>query len=445
MPPLVRSFPPVNTSTPSKLTRLVAVAAVSALGLTAGCSETSQPERTASGSITVWALQDGQNEPIVRDGIDSFNSGASVEATLVTYINDTYKRKLKESIGTDEGPDVFFNWGGGNLAQYVQQGQVADLSEALRRNVTASSAFLPSVLDVGKVDGRQYGLPMNGMQPVVLFYNKRVFQETGQQPPKTFADLLNLVEVFKARKVTPLGLSGKQSWTELMYAEYLLDRIGGPEKFAAIASGKSGAWRDGAVLQALRMCQDLAKRGAFGADFAQTSYDDNTLSARLADGTTAMLLMGSWEYSNQAATNSTFVSAGDLGWTAFPTVAGGAGDVRNVVGNPSNYFSVSAKSGNVSAATDFVVSMMASNEYVNAMIEAGQVPAVKGVDKELASSSNAGFATFTYDLVSKAPAFTQSWDQALGPDLESKLLTNIHRLFLLEITPEQFAATMERS
>jgi raffinose/stachyose/melibiose transport system substrate-binding protein/xylobiose transport system substrate-binding protein len=435
----------VNTSTTSKLTRLVAVVAVSAIGMTAGCGGNSQPENPTAGSITIWALQDGQNEPIVRDGIESFNSGSSVEATLVTYVNDTYKRKLKESVGTDKGPDVFFNWGGGNLTQYVQKGQVAELTEPLRRNVTASSAFLPSVLDVGKVDGRQYGLPMNGMQPIVLFYNKRIFAEAGQQPPKTFADLLTLVDVFKARKVTPIGLSGQQGWTELMYAEYLLDRIGGPDKFAAIASGESGAWRDGAVLQALRMCQDLAKRGAFGNSFAQTSYDDNTLSRQLADGTTAMLLMGSWEYSNQVAENSTFASGGGLGWTAFPTVTGGSGDARNVVGNPSNYFSVSAKSRNVSAATDFVVSMMASNEYVDAMIEAGQVPAVKGAEKALASSSNAGFATFTYDLVSKAPDFTQSWDQALGSELESKLLTNVQRLFLLEITPEQFVAAMERS
>lgn len=426
----------------ARLASATLVAALGATGLTAACGG-GQSEARTTGKFKVWALRDAQNEPVVANGIKSFNSASDIDAELVTYVNDAYKQKLTDAIGTADGPDVFFNWGGGNLARFVRSGQVADLTEALKANVTASSAFLPSVLDVGKVNGRQYGLPMNGIQPVVLFYNKRVFSDAGLAPPKTFDDLLSLVEAFKRRQITPIGLAGSQSWTELMYLEYLVDRIGGPEKFAAIASGAPGAWRDPALAQALRMCQDLAKRGAFGSSFASGNYDNTSISKLLAEGSTAMMLMGSWEYATQASNNPLFVKRGDLGWVSFPTVSGGAGDPANVVGNPSNYFSVSATSRHRSAASDFVVSMMASNEYVDALIEAGQVPAVRGAEKALESSPNAAFATFTYQLVARAPAFTQSWDQTLSPNVGTALLANLGRLFQQEITPERFVSAME--
>jgi raffinose/stachyose/melibiose transport system substrate-binding protein/xylobiose transport system substrate-binding protein len=193
------------------------------------------------------------------------------------------------------------------------------------------------------------------------------------------------------------------------------------------------------------MCQDLAKRGAFGKNFASINYDNTGASRLFATGKAAMFLMGSWEYSSQASNNPEFVRSGNLGWVPFPKVDGGAGDPKNVVGNPSNYFSVTSRSSHRDAAVNFVVSMVTSKEYISALIDAGQVPAVKGVDKQLATSANADFATFTYRMVADAKAFTQSWDQALSPSVASELLTNLQKLFLSDISPQQFVTAMEKA
>ena len=45
-------------------------------------------------------------------------------------------------------------------------------------------------------------------------------------------------------------------------------------------------------------------------------------------------------------------------------------------------------------------------------------------------------------MSSKAPTFTQSWDQALPPATAEVLLNNIEQLFGLAITPQQFATNM---
>jgi len=45
-------------------------------------------------------------------------------------------------------------------------------------------------------------------------------------------------------------------------------------------------------------------------------------------------------------------------------------------------------------------------------------------------------------MVKDAPHFQLSWDQALPSDQAQPLLDNLSRIFLGEITPEQFAEAM---
>ncbi|MER7273127.1 extracellular solute-binding protein [Dactylosporangium sp. NPDC000244] len=422
------------------------IAASLAVSLTA-CGSAGPGTETASGGgdIQVWAIQDAAVNPIATKSIDAYNKASNSKVKLVTYVNDAYKQKLQVAMGSPQAPDVFFNWGGGNLAQFVKAGQVEPLDDLLGKNPELKDKFLPSVMDVGKVDGKQYGLPMLGVLPVVLFYNKEVFSQAGVQPPKTYADLLALVDTFKSKGVTPIALAGSQGWTELMWLEYMLDRIGGADKFKAIAEGKDGAWADPAVVKSLGEIQALAKRGAFGTNFASVNYDNQGASKLLATGKAAMHLMGTWDFSVQQQANAAFITDGKLGVVPFPTYEGGSGDPKSIVGNPSNYYSVNSASKGKEQAADFLIESLASEQYINGLIDAGQVPAVKGVGDTLKSKPNADFTTFTYNLVADAPSFTQSWDQALSPSVGAELLTNLQKLFLGDITPDAFVANMAKA
>lgn len=430
--------------------RIASIVATSVVVMLAAACGTAGPGTESGGSkggadIQVWAIQDAAVNPIATSSIDAYNKSTGNKVQLVTYVNDAYKQKLQVAMGSPQAPDVFFNWGGGNLAQFVKAGQVAPLDDLLAKNPALKDKFLPSVMDVGKIDGKQYGLPMLGVLPVVLFYNKDVFAQAGVQPPKTFADLLALVDAFKAKGVTPIALAGSQGWTELMWLEYLLDRIGGADKFASIAAGKDGAWSDPAVIKALTEIQALVKRGAFGSNFASVNYDNQGASKLIATGKAAMHLMGTWDFSVQKEANAAFITGGKLGYVAFPAYEGGAGDPKAIVGNPSNYYSVNSASKGKDVAADFLVKSLTSDAYINGLIDAGQVPAVKGAGDILKGKPNAEFTGFTYDLVAGAPSFTQSWDQALSPSVGAELLTNLQKLFLGSITPEQFAANMAKA
>lgn len=407
------------------------------LAVVTGCG-TSGPADAGSGGVKVWALQDPVLNPIEQKSIDSFKAGGGGNATLETFANDPYKQKLRVAIGSPNAPDVFFNWGGGNLKEYVDAGKIADLTPVLDANSALKSAFLPSVLDAAKIGGKNYGIPMRGMQPVLLFYNKEVFTAAGAQPPKTWDDLLALVDTFKAKGVQPIALAGSQAWTELMWIEYLLDRIAGPEVFQSIRDGKGQGWKDPSVLQAATKIKELVDRGGFGTNFASVGYDVGGASTILAQGKAAMHLMGSWEYVNQLGQSADFVKRGGLGWVAFPSIAGGKGDPGNVVGNASNFYSVTASSPSLEAAKKFVSTTLHEESYIQALIDAGDVPAVTGVEDKLAKAPNADYTTWIYNQVKAAKNFQLSWDQDLPADDATFMLTQLQELFLGKVSPQQF-------
>jgi xylobiose transport system substrate-binding protein len=403
-------------------------------------------DAAGTGNVQVWALQDTTLNPIEKASVERFNSGGSSgRASLQTFGNDPYKQKLRVALGSPQPPDVFFNWGGGNLKEYVDAGKVEDLTPLLEGNAELKNSFIPSVLDAAKIGGKYYGIPMRGVQPVVLYYNKKLFTAAGVQPPKTWEDLLGLVDTFKGRGVTPIALAGSQSWTELMYAEYLLDRIGGPEVFQAIRDGEPDAWKHPAVLQAMQAIKTLVDRGAFGTKYASVGYDVGGASTLLAQGRAAMHLMGSWEYVNQLGQSPDFVKAGDLGWTTFPTVTDGKGDPKNVVGNPTNFYSVASASKAKKTAQDFVSTALNEQTYVDQLVRAGDVPAVAGVESKLASADNADYTQWIYQLVKNAPSFQLSWDQDLPADQATRMLTELQKLFLGDQTPEGFVSAMASS
>jgi xylobiose transport system substrate-binding protein len=412
--------------------RVLAAILLAAAALT-GCG-TSGPGSSAD-ELTVWVYQDASDR-VQQAVVAEFNRTSKVKVVLNRVPGDGYQDKLRTAMGSPNAPDVFFNWGGGSIADYAETGRLLDLGPMLDADPALEQAFLPAVLDAGKVGGKYYGIPMRGMQPVLLFYNKAVFARAAVQPPKTWDDLLRAVDTFKAAGITPFALAGANSWTELMWLEYLLDRAGSASVFQRIQSGDAAAWRDPAVLRAAELVRDLVSRGAFGTSFGSVSYTAGGASTLFARGRAAMHLMGSWEYANQLSNAPDFAKSG-LGYTTFPAVPGGKGDPASVVGNPTNYWSISARTKHREEALAFV-KLAASEKYATDLIANGDVPTTSNAAALLDRSPDPAYARYQYELVRNAPSFTLSWDQALPASIATPMLTEIQKLFNGQLGPAQF-------
>lgn len=440
----------------AKRKRFGMAAAVLALtALAAGCgTANSGASNTSTGSsvsaagktkITLWDIQTGDLQTVVKDMVSGFDQKhPKIDAEVQFFENDPYKQKLQVAMGAHNPPDIFFGWGGGTLKSYIDAGDVYDLTSVLNQNPSWKNRFLPSVMKPVTFDGKIYGVPNNYVQPVFLFYNKSLFKQYNLTPPKTWDDLLKDVKVFKQHGVIPITLGAKDKWPDLMWEEYLVDRIGGPQVFNDIVAGKPNAWSNPAVIKANQMIQQLVDAGGFEPGFNSVGQNDGSSTALLYTGKAAMELMGSWEFSGILTNNKSFVENGNLGWMPFPAVTGGKGDPADIAGNPCNYYSIATDSKNKDAAVTFLKDAVLNDETVKNFIKQGQVPPVTGIESELKSADNGDYMTFVYDLVRNAPNFQMSWDQALPPTEAQQLLTDLDKLFLKQMTPQQFSADMNK-
>jgi raffinose/stachyose/melibiose transport system substrate-binding protein len=400
---------------------------------------------TGSRGVLSWALSGG-SQTTFQSSQTSWNAAnASDKINYQFYANDAYKQKLRVAIGANDAPVIFENWGGGTLKDYVAANKVEDLTPAL--GATVKAKYLPSVVNVASFGGKLYGVPVNGTQPVVLYYNKTLLAKVGVQPPKTWDDLLSAVAKLKSAGIAPISLAGGSKWPDLMYLEYLVDRLGGPTVFNNIVAGKPDAWSDPAVIKAGSMIQQLVDAGAFATGYKSITYDAGQSSALLYTGKAAMQLMGSWDFATIQTADAAFIKNNNLGWTTFPTVSGGAGAPDDIVGNPANFFSVTAGSSAAAKATaeKYLKDGVNSDSYINSLLQAGNVPPVVGLESKLGSQPNSDWLSFQYSLVKNAPSYQLSWDQALSASAGDALLTNLDQLFLKQITPEQFAHNMNKA
>ncbi|NLU74369.1 extracellular solute-binding protein [Streptomyces sp. HNM0575] len=430
--------------------RILVTACAAALALTASaCGKSGRTSEGggSGGGTLVWALSQG-TESTFRASAKDWNKAHPDRKVEIQYFqNDPYKQKLRAAVGAGNGPVLFENWGGGVLENYVKAGKVADLTPELNKSPKWKNRIIPSVLEATTFGGKIYGVPINGVQPVVLYYNKQLFRKADVRPPKTWDDLLTSVKKLKARGIAPLSMGGSSKWPYLMWLEYLVDRIGGPEVFAHIAAGEKNAWSDPAVLEAADKIEQLVDAGGFAKGFASVSADTGQAEAQMYTGKAAMLLQGSWAYANIQTGSPKFISGGHLGWSDFPAVEGGKGAAADVVGNPANFHSLSAQATaeEKKTAVSYLKDGVYDDSYVDRLLSTGNVPPVKGLDARIKRAENADWLSHVYGMTRDAKNFQLSWDQALSPGLGNALLTHLEQLFLGQISPEKFCRQMDKA
>jgi raffinose/stachyose/melibiose transport system substrate-binding protein len=394
---------------------------------------------------TYWYLNGPPGEAVRTGTVQRFNqANPNGQIIPTTFQNDAYKTKIKTAIGAGQAPTIIWGWGGGALRTYVQAGQVDDLTSWFDQNTSVKNRLFPSSFGAATVNGRIYAMPCETVQPIVLYYNKKVFDRVGAQPPQSWGDIMALVDKFTGQGIAPFSLGGQSRWTNMMWLEFLFDRIGGPEVFQAIFDGEKNAWSNPAAITSLTMVQDLVKANGFIKGFSSITADSNADQALLYTGKAAMMLHGSWSYGIQQTDGGDFVPSGALGFMNFPPVDGGKGDPSDTVGNPGQYLSISSKASaeQKAIAKNFFTTGVLSDAEIKQWIDTGGVPIVLGTQGLLTGSKNADFLQFVYGIASKAKSFGQSWDQALSPTAAETLLDNIAKLFQLSISPQQFAANL---
>ena len=161
--------------------------------------------------------------------------------------NETIQTKIRVALQSNDPPDLFQQWGGGDLATQVESGKVADITGSTQDIVSE----LGPTANPWQVDGKQYGLPYS-VGVVGFWYRTDLFAQAGvTSAPKTMDELYAAVDKLKAAGITPYAYAGANA----AYYQYLViltsaAKIGGPDVLKNIDNLEDGAWKVDAVKQA---------------------------------------------------------------------------------------------------------------------------------------------------------------------------------------------------
>ena len=394
--------------------------AVAVAGVLAGCTSTGgtggpnndRPE----GEIHVLVLGDAAASA-EQAAADRFNETSEIKVVVdegATAGND-YTTAVRNSIGTASAPDIFMSWGAANIQPLVDAGALLTLDDFIAEDPDLKAAFLPSVFDAEVIDGASYGIPMRGVAPTFLFYNKAVLADAGLEPAATWDELLDQVSTLSAAGVTPIGLAGADKWPTQMWYQYVFARSIGNDEVAKGLAGDGDVWASDGSRAALATISELIDAGGFGQNFDSVTYGTDGSAALLRTGKSAYELMGTWHFATVEAGDPAFVQS-DLGWTAFPSLDGDGQD-GEIAGNLSNYYNVAADTRYPDTVRDFLKELY-SDDFLGDELALGNLPPTTNAADLIAADADLGevnkeYLSFVVDLVGNAPTFQLSWDQAV--------------------------------
>ena len=408
----------------------VLLAAVGSIALISGYAVV--PAQAAS-TITLWHIQStGAGPKLIQDAVDRFeaaNPGVKVEVSPLA--NDAFKDKIKVAVGADSAPCIFPSWGGGPLNEYVKAGAVIPLNSYLKAG-NYKDRFVNASWSNVTFGGATYGVPVENSAIAVIWYDKAIFAKYKLKAPKTWAELLTVVSTLNKNKIAPFTVGGASKWPEIMWYDYLVDRLSG-DAFSKAALRTGGSFTDPVFIKAGTLLQDLVKAGGFIKGFNGLVYDNGQSAAPLLGGKAAMYLMGNWLYGDFVAAKKT----SQFGFFPFPSVPGGTGSPTNVLGTVGdNYYSISASCPDKANAFK-VIQYLIDDTSVTARIAEGRIPPVKGI--KLTDPNSIALNK----MISDAKGVQLWWDQYLPPEFGELHKNEVQKLMGLSTTPAKMAAAQE--
>lgn len=239
-----------------------------------------------------------------------------VNATVAGGAGSNAKNALASRLAAGDPPDTFQAHAGAELTDYIEAGQLQDLS-GFYAEKQLDDVFPETLIDLLTVDGAIYSVPTNIHRANVVWANTEVLTAAGIDPTVPPADLdawIGDLESLREEGVAvPLALGTE--WTQLQLFETVLLADLGADGYSGLWTGET-PWDDPGVDAAVAHYDELLDY--VNSDFAGLDWD--TATQIVVTGNAGYIVMGDWAEVAFAQAGWTY---GDE-YTTFP-VPGTAG------------------------------------------------------------------------------------------------------------------------
>lgn len=389
-----------------------------------------------AGNLTFWHAYAGQQDKVdfIKFALNEFvKQHPDIKLDVVAAEQSSYKTKLNTAMASGNPPDVFYTLPGGFLNAFVKGGQMYALDQELAKDGWGKS-FLDSAIAQTSKDGHTYAVPVD-VDSAVFWYNKALFAEKGWTVPKTYAELMALAEKIKADGIVPFALGNKDSWPATFWFQYLEMRLKGSGVVASFVNGDANATFGPEGEKAFEKVAEIAKKQYFPTGF--NGMSDQEANMLFLNGQAAMMLNGTW----QIGASSDAPEGFDLGFFAFPTVQGGAGDQSDVLAGVAASFGISQKAENKADAVT-LLKFLTSTQVMTKYVELRKtMVTVKGATTEAAAGPV--LYGISNGLVSAAGHLDPFYDTAMPPAATNTYYTNLQGVLDGSVAPSDAAKHLE--
>jgi glucose/mannose transport system substrate-binding protein len=296
-----------------RFSRTITVAVIGAVALLAptACSS-SKSGAGSSKNVEVFTWWADGGEKAGLDGlVATFGTACPgykfVNGAVAGGAGSNAKAVLASRLQQNDPPDTFQAHAGAELSDYINAGQVEDLS-AEYQQWGLTTAFPKGLLDNITVGGKIYSVPANIHRANVVWTNKTVLATAGiTTMPTTMADFMTDLATLKGKGVaTPLALG--KDWTQEMLFESVLISDLGAANFTGLWNGSTD-WASADVTKAINDYKALLPY----TNSSRDTFDWTDAEGLIMSGKAAFQLMGDWEAADLDAKGFK-----DYGFFTFP-------------------------------------------------------------------------------------------------------------------------------
>jgi raffinose/stachyose/melibiose transport system substrate-binding protein len=404
----------------TRLAALVALAAGTAL-LATGCSSGSSDAGSSNGKVTMTFWHNSTTGPgkayWVKTAKDFEALHPNVTIKIQAIQNEDLDGKLQTALNSGDAPDIFLQRGGGKMNAMVQAGQVMDIGSSISK--AAKSAISAGTFKGYEKNGATYAMPIDVL-PEGIWYSQDLFTKAGITGTPTTMDELNAdIAKLKTSGVDPVAVGAKDAWPAAHWyynfalrecSQSTLNKTSSTLKFDASCWTKAG-----------NDVKEFNATKPFNDGFLTTAAQQGAGSSAglVANHKAAMELMGSWDPGVISSLTPDAKPLKDLGWFPFPTISGGAGAPKAMMGGLDGY-SCSAKAPKVPCTQflNYMVTQKAQEAYYKAY---DTIP----VNKNAQSVVSEPYLKSVLDAYNKAPYVSQYLDTLYGQNVGNALNTGV--------------------
>jgi len=310
----------------------IALGAAAALALVGCTSNDDNVSATPSSDTTGAGAVDLTGTTLNISAAWSGAEQTNFEAVLAKFTDETGATVNYTSFGDQAATTLGTQIEGGNppniavisspalLQQFAADGSLKPLSDATAQEVAKN--YAQSWIDLGTVDGTQYGVWFKGANKSTVWYNKDVYDQAGATVPKTWDDFMKELQVVNDSGYAGISIGADVGWPLTDWFENVYLRTAGADKYDQLTKHEI-PWTDPSVADALGVLAQLFGSDVVESGSAQRTFPESVTEVFGSDPKAGTVYEGDFVAGNIADDGNSTVGENALFYD-FPSVGGSA-------------------------------------------------------------------------------------------------------------------------